>query len=115
MASGQHQSKERSVTRRSIPGSSEAEERLLAMVTALTAQLAVARERVDTLERLLARAGLIASSDIEAFTATQDESSERDAIRRGIISKVFRPLREAAERDLQSARSKAVEAAPDKD
>lgn len=115
MASGEHQSKERNVTRRSIPGSSEAEERLLAMVTAVTAQLAVARERVDTLERLMARAGLIAPSDIEEFTATEDETRERDAVRRSIITKVFRPLQESAERDLRRVRSATVEVAPDKD
>jgi len=85
------------------------------MVTAVTAQLAVARERIDTLERLLARAGLISPSDIEAFTATEDENRERDAVRRSIITKVFRPLQEAAERDLRRVRSGTVEVGSDKD
>lgn len=115
MATGEHKGTERSVTRRSIPGSSDAEERLLAMVTAVTAQLAVTRERVDTLERLLARAGLLDSADIEEFAATEDETIKRDAVRRGIISKVFRPLQESTDRDLRRARSATAEAAPDKD
>ena len=105
----------RNVKRRSIPGTSEAEERLLAMVTALTGQLAVTRERVDTLERLLARAELMNLSAIEEFAATEEETAERDALRRGLIAKVFRPLQEAAERDLRLAESAAEGSTPDPD
>lgn len=90
--------------RKAIPGISESEERLLAMVTALTGQLAVARERIDTLERLLSRSGVLSPDAIETFEADATESAERDALRRSVIAKVFRPLQDAAERDLQLAR-----------
>lgn len=83
---------------------SESEERLLAMVTALTAELAVTRERVDTLERLLESAGVCAQTDVENFSPAAAAFDERQRMRRRLIGKVFRPLEEAAERDLREAR-----------
>ena len=90
--------------RKPIPGISESEERLLAMVTALTGQLAVARERIDTLERLLTRSGILPPDAIETYEADATESAERDDLRRTVIAKVFRPLQDAAERDLELAK-----------
>ena len=90
--------------RRAIPGTSEAEEQLLAMVTALTGELAITRERLDTLERLVEKAGVVAQADVEGFVADEAQARQRKSIRRRIIGKIFRPLREAAERDLARAR-----------
>ena len=93
--------------RRPIPGASESEERLLAMVTALTGELAITRERLDTLERLVEGAGILARSDIETFEANPEQADQRRGIQHRIIAKVFRPLRDSAERDVEKARKNA--------
>lgn len=91
--------------RRAIPGTSEAEEQLLAMVTALTRELAVTRERLDTFERLVERAGVVTQADVESFSASESEFEQRQGLRKRIISKVFRPLQETAARDLAKAKA----------
>lgn len=75
-----------------IQGQSPGEDRLLAIAAALASELAVTRERLDTLERLCQAAGLIKPDAIEQFTPTPEQSQERDSLRKGIISRVFRPL-----------------------
>jgi hypothetical protein len=98
--------------RRSIPGASAAEEQLLAMVTALTAELSVTRERLDTLERLVEEAGVVSQAQIEDFAPGEAVVEAREGIRQRIIRKVFRPLRETAERDVARARQQDSEMAP---
>lgn len=94
--------------RRPIPGASDTEECLLGMVTALTGELAVTRERLDTLERLVEKAGILKRDDIETFDANAEQAEERHGIRQRLIAKVFRPLRNAAERDAQKAMEDAA-------
>lgn len=89
--------------RRAIPGVSDTEECLLGMVTTLTSELAITRERLDTLERLVEKAGIVERPDIETFEATPVQAEERQGIRQRLIAKVFRPLRDAAERDARQA------------
>ena len=74
------------------------------MVTALTAELSITRERLDTLERLVESAGVVTRQEVETFAPPEQAAEERESIRRRIIAKVFRPLREAGERDLARAR-----------
>ena len=69
------------------------------MVTALTGELAVVRERLDTTERLLEAEGVLQRAAIEGFDPTPEQAEERSLIRRRLIAKTFRPLRDAAERD----------------
>lgn len=82
--------------RKSVTGQSAGEDRLLAMVAALTSELAVTRERLDTVERLLNDRGLVDQAAIETFTPGSEAVAERDTVRRRLISRVFRPLREDA-------------------
>jgi len=89
--------------RMEIPGEAAAPQELLAMVVALTGELVVARERIDTLERLIEAAGVLSRSDIEAFEAPQAALEERRLLRKRIMDKTFRPLRDAAERDVLRA------------
>lgn len=98
-----HESADRAARRRAIPGATESEEQLLAMVTALTAELSITRERLDTLERLVEEANVVSQAQIESFAPSDDAVAAREGIRGRIISKVFRPLRETAERDLARA------------
>lgn len=81
-----------------IPGQSEVEDRLLAMVAALASELAVTRERLDTVERLLGQKTILDASEIEAFVPSPSDAAQRDGIRRRIIDRVFRPARDAATR-----------------
>lgn len=84
--------------RPTIPGASPGEERLLAMVTGLAAEVAVTRERLDTVERLLDSRDVLSREDIETFRPDEAAAEERDALRRGVIGTVLRPVQEAAER-----------------
>ena len=42
-------------------------DKLLSMIMALTGELAIARDRIDTIERVAATKGLFSSDDIENF------------------------------------------------
>lgn len=96
-------------SRKEIPGGSEAEDRLLAMITALTGELSITRERLDTLERLVESAGVVTQAQVESFSANEKQFEQRLSLRQRLIAKVFRPLRAAAERDLASVtRTKAA-------
>lgn len=70
---------------------------MLAMIAGLASELAVTRERLDTLERLLEAAGGIDRGDIEAFTPDALQTNERDAIRGRLIATIFAPLQQASE------------------
>lgn len=85
-----------------IHGQSPGEARLMAMVAALTSELAVTRERLDTVERLAEAAGLFTRDAVESFAPTDPQAKERDSLRRRIIDRVFRPLREDARRKGES-------------
>jgi len=87
--------------RREITGLSVIEDQALAMIAALASELAVARERIDTLERLLEEGGVIARAQIEAYRAQGEAAAEREGLRHRLIAKVFRPLRDASRRALE--------------
>ena len=78
--------------RRSIEGLSDTEDMLIGMVTALAAQLSATRERLDTLERLLASKDVILRKDIEEFVVDEPAMKERDAMRQRLIERVFRAM-----------------------
>ena len=65
-------------------------DRLTAVVMRLASELWVARERVDTLERL---AGLAGKAD--GFEPDAAASEQREAARQAFIQTVFAPLRES--------------------
>lgn len=84
--------------RTEIPGMRPEDDQAIAMIAALTSELAVLRERIDTLETLLAAQGVIGPQDIETFQPDAAAAARRDGLRQRLIAKVFRPLREAAAR-----------------
>jgi len=87
--------------RKPIANLSVIEDQALAMIAALASELAVARERIDTLERLLEEAGAIERARIESYQAQGQAAQERDALRQRIVAKIFRPLRDAARRAIE--------------
>lgn len=66
--------------------------RLMAMITALAAELSVTRERLDTCERLAERAGVFTTADVEWFEPDAQAMSARARLRGHLLQTVFRPL-----------------------
>jgi hypothetical protein len=67
-------------------------DQLMGIVTALTAEVSVAFERLDTLERLLERAGSLQRSDVEAYLPDPAAAAERFRKREELIQRVFQVL-----------------------
>lgn len=65
---------------------------LFAMVTALTAEVAVLRERLDTHERLSAAAGGFGIAAVDNYPVDGALMLERSGLRQQIIQRVFRCL-----------------------
>lgn len=73
-------------------------DQLMAIVVALTAEVSVAFERIDTLERLLAKAGTLAPDAVESFEPDTSASTERQARREALIERVFQVLSQFRQR-----------------
>ncbi len=67
-------------------------DRLLAMLSAATAEIAVLRARLDTHERLSAARGGYGRTDVESYSPPADVLAERQADCQDIIRRVFQPL-----------------------
>ncbi|MBU02462.1 MAG: hypothetical protein CME55_04130 [Halieaceae bacterium] len=81
-------------------------DKLLSMIMALTGELAIARDRIDTLERVAATKGLFSSEDIENFELNADALQARADRHRQLLREVNRiivgeleDLEEASEED----------------
>jgi len=74
-----------------------AEEHLLSMVMVLAEELAVTRERADTLERLLEQEGVLKQSKIETFVPDADAGQERQKQHLRFTTRLFRSLRHEVE------------------
>lgn len=72
-------------------------ERLMNILLVTIQELAVTRERLDTVERLLDRAGVIRQGDIEAFAPTRPEAEARGAWMQEYLARVFRILQQDRE------------------
>ncbi len=72
-------------------------ERVLAIALAIAQELAVARARIDTLERLLERKRLIDRADIEQFAPTPEEAAERGLWTQEYIARILRIVQQEAE------------------
>lgn len=67
-------------------------ERLFGITLALTAELAVTRERLDTLERVLMRRSVVDGTEIERFEPTAADAEARGRWHEEYLSRVFRVL-----------------------
>ena len=72
-------------------------ERTTAIVMAVVQELAVARERVDTLERLLEAKGVLARDEIERFAPTPAQAAERGLWMQEYLARILRILQQEAE------------------
>lgn len=71
-------------------------DQLMAIVTALTAEVSVAFDRLDTLERLLAERGVVGPADVEAWRPDPTAAAERAKRREALIERVFQVLSQYA-------------------
>lgn len=72
-------------------------DRLVAIVLAMAGELAVARERLDTVERLLARKGTLSRADIDQFRPDAVEAAERGRWHLEYLARIFRVLQQEQE------------------
>ncbi len=79
-------------------------ERVLAIAMAAVQELAVARERIDTLERLLQAKGVLAPGEIDAFAPTPDQAAERGLWMQEYIARVLRIVQQEGEAITAGAR-----------
>ncbi len=78
-------------------------ERVFNIAMALAMELAVTRQRLDALERLLEERGLLAQADIERFRPAPEAETARQLWNRDYIARVLRVL-------IQTAQGRAAEA-----
>jgi hypothetical protein len=74
-------------------------DRLLAMVTALAGEVAVLRERQDTLERLLHSAGALNVTAIEAYEPDETVLADRERWRAAFLDRVLWIVRAGLDED----------------
>jgi len=92
----------------------ESSDTLLAMNVALLTELMVTRERLDTLERLVAAKGVVTREEIERFEPDAAAEIEREQIRETISRHAFYlPLQQAERAARQVPPDAAPGAAPD--
>lgn len=73
-------------------------DRLLSMVLALAGDVAVLRERLDTIERLLDAKGTLSRADIEGFLPDREAAYERGLQHRELVARLLR----AVQQDMES-------------
>ena len=73
-------------------------DQLMAMVVALTAEISILRDRLDTHERLAANRGVFSPAEVEDYLPSSEVMQDRSAQRTRLMRKVFRVLREDAAR-----------------
>ena len=67
-------------------------DKLLSMVTALTLEVSVLRERLDTHERLLAEKNLLSSDQVDAYDPPPAVEAARAKVRDALIARVYKTL-----------------------
>ena len=78
-------------------------ERVLSITMALAGELSVARERIDTLERLLVQRGVLGADAIQTFVPDAAALAARDAWGREYIARILRIV----DQDVQAMRDAA--------
>jgi len=72
-------------------------ERVLAITMSIAQELAVARQRADTLERLLKAKGILAEGEIDTFTPDAAASAERQMANQEFIARILRIVQQENE------------------
>lgn len=77
-------------------------DQLLEMVLALAAEVSVLRDRLDTHERVAQTGDLPTLERVEDYTLSPEVFEARSGFRQRLLDKIFRPVRQAAARDILS-------------
>lgn len=72
-------------------------DKLLAIIMALTGEVSVLRERLDTLERLIEAKGLLSRQELEAYRPDDAAAAEREQWRAEYIERVLRVIHQERE------------------
>ncbi len=72
-------------------------DRLLSLTMAVVGEVAVLRERLDTVERLLEAKGTISRADIEAYVPDRAAGEERGTLTKAYIARVMRGFQQEVE------------------
>ncbi len=72
-------------------------DKLLGIVLALTGEVSVLRERLDTIERLAEAKGLCSAKEIEGYRPDEQAAKEREQWRAAYIARVLRVVQEELE------------------
>jgi hypothetical protein len=72
-------------------------DRLLSMLLALAGDVAVMRERLDTVERLLDAKGVVTRADIETFRPDREAAYERGLLHRELVARLLRGVQQDME------------------
>ncbi len=81
-------------------------DKVLAMTMAIAGELAVTRERLDTVERILAERGLLSAAEIDAWRPDEPAKQERAALRQEYIARILMILQNELE-DLEQRKAEA--------
>ncbi len=79
-------------------------DKLLGITMSLASEVSVLRDRLDTLERLIDRHGLVRRSDIESFEPSPAERAERIAARAEFVERILLVV----QRDLEESQTGRV-------
>ena len=74
-------------------------EKVLGIAMAMAAELAVCRERLDTLERVLQQKSVLTQEEIEHYLPNRAEEVERNERQRAYISRIMRILTQSSEEE----------------
>lgn len=72
-------------------------ERVMSITLAVAQELAVARQRIDTLERLLEDKGVIKRTEIEAFRPDAEAAAERGLWSQEYLTRILRMVQQEGE------------------
>ena len=87
-------------------------DRLMSILMAVAGELAVTRERLDTLERVLDENGLLARDAIDRYEPNADAAQERGLWHQDFIARILRVVQQEIEQfdeDSQARRQARVE------
>lgn len=70
----------------------KSQEHLMSMTLALMQELAVTRERLDTVERLLEAKGVMTQNEVDTYIPTDEAAVQRQDKQHSLISTVMRSL-----------------------
>lgn len=92
-------------------------DKLLSITMTLAAELSVTRDRLDTVERLLARRRVLALEDVDAYEPDAAAEAQREARRQAYLDRVLRAvqgeLEELTRRDMPATNEDVVAAVAD--